>query len=699
MHSGQPDVCGTDASVVWSPSPSYITLSTLSTFVRYVNDIYAASIPIGDQNALHRWSILNPHFFWLSVAKVLSFPLHPFPAADCVLRKGASHHGLPALVDVRWFPMSHTNVAEALLRYSSISPHSTALIYYPESAADDHRLRTVVNFASLCARVLQIATALRRAGVKKGDSVSAVLPNIPQTVFIMLAVAAVGAVWSCCSPDFGVDAISARLTQTKPVVMFYAPFYRYKKRSCSVLNKIEEVVRHLPSLRLLVNISHNVAFNSDNGLCQLVNLFDFVRMSECEETREFEFTPICMDDPVVTMFSSGTTGAPKCIVQGPGIVLNQMKEHSLHLEITSDSVVFFNTTTSWMLHNWLVAVLATGASIILYDGAPFPPDDSLRLIRIAKNEKVSHFGIGAAYLRALQTAMTHISGDDVRLGRNSSVKTVLATGSPSTADHFQFALEFFPTGTQYVSMSGGTDINGCFALGSPWKHIRVPELSCAGLGMDVAVLDDDGKAIVGECGELVCRNACPCMPLYFAHDIKHSKYRSAYFDQFGERIWSHGDFAIATATGGFIISGRSDSTLNPGGVRMGTADIYQAVESIKFVSDTLVTEIGTDDGDAKLVMFVSITDDLGLTEERRSVIRLEIRKKLSPRHVPHSILEVSDIPYTFSGKKCEVPVKNLLNRKKDPNKEGVKNPEAFDTILHATVQAGLLQDKLHRCKL
>lgn len=685
---------------MWSPSEEHVKSSLLSSFVHYVNDTQSAQITIGDQNALHHWSISNPRLFWMSVANFLNFKLSPAPTVDNVLIHRAIRSGVPALVDLCWFPSSVTNVAEVLLRHASVSPDAPAVIYCPESAIDDSLQRKMLTFDALRSQVIRAAAGLRKNGVRKGSAVSAVLPNIPDTVVIMLAVAAVGAVWSCCSPDFGVDAIIARFVQTNPVVMLYSPTYQYKHRVFSVSEKIGAIARQLPSIKLLLAVSADGDVHRPSGCpCRHKNFHSFLDEGRESCLKKSTFTPVSMSDPLVTMFSSGTTGAPKCIVQGAGIVLNQMKEHALHLEIGPSSVVFFNTSTSWMLHNWLVAVLATGASIILYDGAPFPPEDPLRLIWIAKHEHVSHFGVGAAYFRSLQASLGDLSESDALVGKGTNVKIVLATGSPSTADHFTFACDFFPDGVQYVSMSGGTDINGCFALGSPWKPVRVPELSCAGLGMDVAVFDETGTAVVGKSGELVCRNACPCMPLYFGNDPQHVSYRSAYFEQFGERVWSHGDFATATATGGFIISGRSDSTLNPGGVRMGTSDIYAAVEGIDFVTDTLVTEFSVKDDDVKVIMFVVIVKDCDLTEERKDIIRSQIRGRLSPRHVPYSILQVADIPYTFSGKKCEIPVKHLLSKKRTVSKEGVKNPDAFNAILGAVERAGLLREIRQRCKL
>lgn len=681
-----------DDQVFWTPTPDHIRSSNLSAFVRLLNSKYDAKIPLGDQNTLHAWTVRNTRLFWLCVAGYLSFPLQPAPTVQNVLTSANDAH-LPFLVNVSWFTGSTTNIASVVLRHATISPSAPAIVFRPESASDDEVHRSSLTYAELQIRVTRLANALRAAGVQKGDTVAALLPSNMHCVIALLATAAVGAVWSCCSPDFGAQAVTSRLAQTRPKVLFCALAYIFKGRVHDIASNVESVCQGLPSLCYLVSVPDSRTYGRHvNVQCAHFSLSEFEHRFSNMQMLKFE--QITMREPVVTMFSSGTTGKPKCIVQGAGIFLNQMKEHALHLEVSPASKIFFNTSTGWMLFNWLVAALGLGATIVLYDGAPFPSGDPMRLIRLCVEENVTHFGCGAPYVLLLKKSLARVSRTERLLGTSANaLQIVLVTGSPSTIEHFHFVHSFFPHTVQCVNMSGGTDINGCFALGTPWKAVRAAQLQCAGLGMDVAVLDAEGNAVVEKTGELVCRNACPCMPLYFGHDAGHAKYRRAYLEKFGEHVWSHGDFATQTALGAFIISGRSDATLNPGGIRIGTADLYEIVESLPFVNDALVTEVQLENGELNMVLFIVMKDSMSLhlDEDKREAIRVEIRKRLSPRHVPAVILQVGDVPYTFSGKKCEIPVKNMLSGKEVSNKEAVKNPKAFESILVAVENSDGLQ--------
>lgn len=692
----------------WTPKPHHIIASNLSAFVQFVNKQYDARIPLGDQNTLHRWSVEHNCKFWLAVALFAGFEVHPIPKEESVIIRGVVNNGKenkykPSLVNVEWFSGSTTNFVAPVLRHAALTPDRLAVVCRHEGIEGgrgknekegNQPRRERLTFADLMTRVSRLANALRAAGVRKGDSVGAVMTNGLDAVIALLATAAVGAVWACCSADFGADAIVSRLAQTNPKVLFYTSMYIYKGVVRDVRDTIVTISRRLSSLRLVIATTTNAKACLPRAWCRrhvsLAALENAANINvDNNSSVALGLEKMAMSDAMVTMFSSGTTGAPKCIVQGSGILLNQMKEHALHLDVGTSSKMFFYTSTGWMLFNWLVAALAVGACIVLYDGAPHPACDPLQLVRIAVEERVTHFGCGAALLRSLETALQAASeADDKRLGkRASALQMLLATGSPSTADHFRFVRSIFPSGVRYVSMSGGTDINGCFALGTPWRLVRVPQLQCAGLGMDVAIYDDKGTAVVGKTGELVCRNACPCMPLHFGHDSDYAMYRAAYFESYGDSVWNHGDFAMETESGAFIISGRSDSTLNPGGVRIGTADIYEVVETIDFISDSLVTEITQPHGDTIMVMFVIVKDGEPFSEERKRIIQNSIRQRLSPKHVPRIILRTRGIPYTFSGKKCEIPVKKLLNGKHIGNKHAVKNPEAFDDMLRAFVQS------------
>lgn len=677
-----------DQTTFWSPSPHHIHNSNLSSFVTFLNTNYNTRLPEGNQSALHHWSITNTNSFWHAVATFLSFPLHPKPTLGSVVTS-AKIPNLPDLVNVHWFRGSHTNFAAAFLHRGLDSPRNIAIVYSPESLKNNRLHRVELSYGELRVRVLTLASALYCAGIRKGHSVAGILSAHVDAVVCLLAAAAVGAVWSCCSPEFGDRAISSRLSQTKPKVLFYTPAYIYNGRAHDISSKLEKVFSSLPSLKLIISVpqSHTSCKNA-HVPCSHYSIDTFER--RFADIGGFELASLSMRDPVVTMFSSGTTGVPKCIVQGAGILLNQMKEHALHMEITSSSTVFFHTTTGWMLFNWLVAALAGGAKIILYDGSPFPSFDPFRLVRLATEESITHFGCSATYLLLLKRVFDRSTEEERALGKSlSTICTVLGTGSPSTLTHFQFVKDFFPPGVQYVSMSGGSEINGCFALGSPWKVVQAPYLQCAGLGMNVATFDGKGSSVVERTGELVCLNACPCMPLYFAHDPDHTKFRKAYFSQFGNGVWCHGDFARLSATGAFVISGRSDSTLNPGGVRIGTADIYDVIDVLDFVHDVLVTEVVIQD-EVKMIMFVVVSKDGVWNDDKIQCIRTCIRKSLSPKHLPFMILRVTDIPYTFSGKKCEIPVKNLLRDGVVSNVESVRNPAAFEFIRTVAQSNGLV---------
>ena len=528
--------------------------------------------------------------------------------------------------------------------------------------------------------------------MKKGDRVAAVVSNNQYAVVAMLATAAIGAVWSSCSPDYGPDAIVSRFAQLSPKLLLFTSAYTYKGKCHNVTKNVVTAFSKLHSVETLVSLP----------------VTEISKVSARHKTWEeftnviprtpFQFEPTSFSDPLYIMFSSGTTGAPKCILQGPGVLLNTVKEHLLHFDITSSTTMLYMTSTSWMLFNWLVSALAVRSKIVLYDGAPFPPNDSSRLVSIARDLGVTHFGAGAQYFQTLSQVVGPTHRTNVPI---PSLTHLMGTGSPSTLFHFQFSWNYFGR-VPYLSMSGGTEINGCFALASPWKKVISSELQCAGLGMDVAVFDENAHPIKSQTGHLVCRNACPCMPLRFLNDTGHKRYRSSYFKDYGDSVWSHGDFALETEDGGFIISGRSDATLNPGGVRIGTSDIYEVAESIPVVSDTLVTEF-VEGKSTKIVMFVVLRDGLRIDDSVLKNIRERLRIRLSPRHVPHKIFQVSQIPYTFSGKKCEVPVKKMLMGKQVQNRSAVRNPTAFDEILLELQRAGLVvkanQTKVTHCRL
>lgn len=657
--------------MLWKPSQSLVDSCALTSFSEFVNERHHAGVSKGDYDKIHRWSVQYPNLFWSSLISFLKFPISSSFSDNQVVKHGSLRPGIPRLVDVTWFEGSLMNYTEFVLRFAATSPDSTAILYRPESLATSPQ-RLSFSYTYLRKEVLRISHGLREIGVQKGDSIAAIVSNSPQAVIAMLATLAVGAVWSSCSPEFGPSAIISRLSQTKPKALFYNPSYVYKNRLYNISGNLKCVLGQVKCISHVISIT-------DTKEDRDVELKEFsathYKFSEFGSESSDAFQRISMSDPIFTMFSSGTTGPPKCIAQGNGVLINQLKEQVLHLNISKDSIVLFNTSTGWMMFTWLVAVLGTGATIVLYDGAAIPPNEPFRLLTIAKEERVTHFGCGAKYFECIQELQRSFE----KPYGLPKLKMLMATGSPSTPQVFEFCSSFFGSHVQYVSMSGGTEINGCFSLGVPWKPVRSPELQCAALGMQVAVFDQAGRKVIGEYGELVCLNPSPCMPLFFLNDSDHGLYRSSYFKKFGADVWSHGDFAMETTNGGFVISGRSDSALNRGGVRIGTAEIYDVIGRIPYVNDSLVVE-HSDCGDTRIIMLLTTDREVALNENMEHEIKRLLRYQLSPRHVPDLLLQVSELPYTFSGKKCELLVKGMLQTGLKPSSLAVKNPESLSKI-------------------
>lgn len=650
-----------DGDIIWKPSQAHIAKCSLTSFVHFLNRHYSLNLPIGDQESLHRWTIQNSHTFWFALSKFLYFPLHPSPSPT---QSSAIQKNVPTLVkNITWFPSYTTNFTLPFFKQATIRPHVTAI-----TSINEHGFVSTTTFLELKNRTCNLGNMLKTF-VKKGDSIGGILINDVNAVIALLSSAAIGAVFSCCSCDFGENAIINRFSQTKPVVLFYSSFYTYKGIKYDIRHKIKNILNHLPSIKVLINCSNDIMQSTIKSTVHL-NMKQVEEQGEKKNMKSFNVTEMNMMDPVVIMFSSGTTGKPKCLVQGTGILLNQMKEHSLHMEVTCQSIMFFYTSTGWMMFNWLVSALTQASSIILYDGSPHPINNPYFLINLVIDYKVTHFGCGASILKSFSSQQTSLP-----MKSFSNLQTVMGTGSPSTKEHFQFVYDYFGSHVQYVSISGGSDINGCFALGSPWKCVRVSQLQCIGLGMDVNVFNESGNSIIDQTGELICKNSLPCMPLYFQDDSNGFKYHNSYFRKFGDHIWNHGDFAVITSNYHVIISGRSDSTLNPNGIRIGTSDIYHITEALTFIQDSLVIDIE----DVMILFIVMKQNDL-MNGGHVDVICKELKEGLSPKHVPGVVLQVDDVPYTFSGKKCEIPVKRMLMGKDVTNKDAVRNPEAFDHI-------------------
>ncbi|MCB1139610.1 MAG: acetoacetate--CoA ligase [Leptospiraceae bacterium] len=635
--------------VLWKPEHPEKT--QLYAFASRLAEKYPdASIDPRDYKSIHRFSVERLDEFWSETAEFCQLQFHA--KADRVLNRAAS------IQDTVWFEGSTLNFAENLLRHRDDRP---ALI-----SVDEVGQEIRFNHRELFAEVSRYHRALKSLGLSAGDRVAAFLPNRAHTVLAMLGTTSLGGVFSSASPDFGAGAVLDRFGQIKPRVLFTCDGYFFKGKWISILDKVKQIAEQIQSLERIVIVNGSSDAADPGGLPKAVALEDFL-----ESPAEIEFIPRSFMDPVYIMYSSGTTGLPKCMVQGHGVLLNHLKEHILHCDLRSDEKTFYFTTCGWMMWNWLVSALATGACVVLFDGNPFHPDPGT-LFRLAEKERIGIFGTSARYFAALEQGGFESSSHDI-----SSVRLLLSTGSPLLPEQFDYVYRSIKPDAQLASISGGTDLNGCFALGNPLMPVRKGEIQAAGLGMKIEIKDETGADVTEEQGELTCTEPFPSMPLYFWNDPDGKRYHSAYFDVW-PNVWTHGDFALRTRSGGFLFLGRSDATLNPGGVRIGTADIYRIVESLPFVDDSVV--IGQNwKGDVRVVLFVKLKDDAGrkLKQEEIDEIKATLKKGASPRHVPAKVLSVTAIPYTRNMKKVEIAVRETVEGREVRNREALSNPECL----------------------
>lgn len=639
-------------SPLWKPSPERIKDANMTKFIDFVNKRCGKNFK--EYFELYDWSVENIPDLWACVWDFVGIK------ASKIYEKVVED--LKVFPGTRWFPGAQLNFAENLLKEDS----EKIAIKFKCETKDTISL----SYKELRWRVSQVTSALKKAGVEKGDRVCAYMPNIPETVIAMLSTSCLGGLWASCGSELGVQAVLDRLSQIEPKILFTVDGYFYKGKAFSLFSNVKEVALAIPSIEKVVVIPYVEKHPDLTGIPKAQIFTEFI--STCEE-EPLSFEQLPFDHPLYIMFSSGTTGKPKCMVQSQGgVLINHLKELIIHADIKREDTVIYMTAPSWMMWNWLVSTLAIGATIVLFDGNPGYPDYGT-MWKLIDEEGITFFGTSATYINLLRS-YEFKPKEKFSL---QTLKSIGQTGSPLSAEGFEYVYKYIKEDVHFNSLSGGTDINGCFVIGSPILPVYPGELQSPALGMKVKAYDDRGNPVYDIQGELVCEAPAPSMPLYFLNDPDMKKYKEAYFSYY-PNVWRHGDYVIFHSdTRGVTFLGRSDSVLKPSGVRIGTAEIYNIVEKLPEVADSLA--IGQNyKGDQRIILFVKLSSGYKLTEELKEKIKKELREKASPRHVPALIFDVPDIPYTFNMKKVESAVSNIVNGRPVTNRDSIVNPESLD---------------------